>query len=313
MWDRRRHNRTMHAKNLEVWPSLPLEEWEPTRATLHMWTQVVGKIRMALSPATNHWWHVPLYVTPKGLSTHAIPYHTFTFAIDFDFHHHHLDITTSRGEVRQLALRPRSVAAFHAEVMALLRELEIDVHIWPMPVEVADPIRFDEDETHASYDPEYVRRFWRILEQSTRVMTEFRARFLGKVSPVHFFWGSFDLAVTRFSGRVAPPHPGAPGLPLSIVREAYSHEVSSAGWWPGGSGIDGPMYYAYAYPEPPGFAAEPVAPAEAFYKKEMGEFLLPYDDVRNANDPDAALMAFLQSTYEAAANRGTWDRPALER
>jgi hypothetical protein len=296
-----------------AWPSLPLAEWQDTYATLHMWTQIVGKIRLARTPAMNHWWQVTLYVTSRGLTTSPIPDGSRTFQIDFDFIDHRLAIQASDGGTRTLPLAPRSVAAFYRALMAALAELGIAARIWPTPVEIERPIRFDQDEEHRSYDPEYARRWWQILLESDRVMKAFRARFLGKASPVHFFWGAFDLAVTRFSGRKAPPHPGAPNAPLGMVREAYSHEVSSCGFWPGGGPVPEPIYYAYAYPEPPGFKERAVHPAEAFYSKDLGEFVLPYEVVRRSASPDDTLLAFLQSTYEAAADLARWDRVGLER
>jgi hypothetical protein len=271
-----------------------------------MWTQVVGKIRLALTPLVNHWWNVPLYVSTHGLTTSPIPYGAGSFEMLFDFLDHRLRIETSDGATRSMALAPRPVAEFYRETMAALSGLGIEVSIWTTPVEVPDPIPFEQDEMHRSYDPEHAQRFWRVLAQADRVLTEFRARFLGKVSPVHFFWGSFDLAVTRFSGRPAP------NVSDSVTREAYSHEVSSAGFWPGGGAFDA-LFYAYAYPEPDGFQQYPVQPTEAFYSKDLGEFVLPYEAVRNAPSPDEALMAFLQSTYEAAADLADWDRAALER
>jgi hypothetical protein len=279
-----------------------------------MWTQIVGKIRLTLSPLENHWWNSVLYVTSRGLATSPIPYGTRTFEIDFDFIDHRLLIQTSDGIVRSLALEPRSVADFYRELMDTLHSLAIEVQIHAKPDEVADPIPFAEDNKHASYDGEYANRFWRILVQTDRVFKQFRSRFIGKCSPVHFFWGSFDLAVTRFSGRPAPLHPGGiPGLPDRITREAYSHEVSSAGFWPGGAGAEGgPFFYSYAYPSPPGFADARVAPEAARFDAALGEFVLDYDAVRTAADPDATLLAFLQSTYAAAADLAGWDRAALE-
>jgi hypothetical protein len=298
----------------EAWPSLPLDEWKDTYATLHMWTQIVGKIRFALTPWVNHSWHVTLYVTSRGLTTLPIPYGERTFQIDFDFIDHRLVIETSGGDVLFIELRPRTVADFYAEVTSALRGLGLDVHIHTLPNEVQDPIPFEKDVQHKSYDTEYANRFWRILVQTDRVFKEFRARFIGKCSPVHFFWGSFDMAVTRFSGRTAPPHPGGvPHLPDDVAREAYSHEVSSCGFWPGGGPVPYPVYYSYAYPAPEGFKDAPVKPNGAFYSTDLGEFLLPYDEVRKAGKPDAVLLDFLQSTYEAAANLAKWDRPALER
>ncbi len=296
-----------------LWPSLPFAPWQDTYATLHMWTQIVGKIRMALSPHLNHWWQSALYVTPRGLSTGSIPFASRTFEMTFDFFHHQLRIETSEGNTRTVSLAPRSVADFYQEVMGALKALGIEVQIWTMPQEVADPIPFDQDHTHAAYDSESAQRFWRILVQADRVMTTFRSRFIGKSSPVHFFWGSFDLAVTRFSGRVAPEHPGGvPGMKDWVTREAYSHEVSSCGFWPGNASVE-PMFYAYAYPSPSGFKDYPVQPQEAFFSEAMGEFLLPYEAVRQADDPDATLLMFLQSTYEAAAELSNWDRGHLER
>ena len=294
----------------EAWPPLPLAEWSATRDTLHMWTQVVGKVRLELTPLVNHWWEVPLYISARGLTTSPIPYALGIFEMEFDFIDHVLKIVTSRGEIRTIPLKPRSVADFYENVMATLASLGIEVKIWPMPVEITNPIiRFERDTTHASYDPEYANRFWRILVTVDTILKEFRARFIGKASPVHLFWGSLDLAATRFSGRRAPERPGADAM----TREAYSHEVSSVGWWPGNGGFDAPMFYAYASPEPPGFRECKVRPAEAFYNAQIGEFLLPYDAVRAANDPAAALLEFAQSSYEAAANLGNWDRASLER
>ncbi|MGB8476981.1 MAG: DUF5996 family protein [Candidatus Acidiferrum sp.] len=293
----------------ELWPELPLEAWKDTYATLHMWTQIVGKVRLALTPNTNHWWGVPLYVNAFGLTTSAIPYAGGNFEIQFDFIHHQLVIRTSNDAILALALAPRSVADFYREFMAALASLGIAVKIWKMPVEIPDPIAFDEDTKHAAYDPEYANRFWRVLVCCDAVFNEFRAGFIGKASPVHFFWGSFDLAVTRFSGRRAPAREGAD----SITREAYSHEVISAGFWPGGGEVKGAAFYTYAAPEPPGFARQPVQPAEAFYHPQLKEFILMYDDVRRSASPRETLLAFLQSTYEAAADLGKWNRKELER
>ena len=298
----------------EPWPSLPLERWQDTCTTLHLWTQIVGKIRLALTPWVNHSWHVPLYVTVRGLTTSPIPHGSRTFAIDFDFIDHQLLLRASDGNGRVLPLRAQSVADFHAELFATLEELGFAVTIHGRPNEVAEAIPFAEDRRHASYDPEYAQRFWRVLVQAERVLQRFRAPFLGKCSPVHFFWGSFDLAVTRFSGRPAPPHPGGvPNLPDWVAREAYSHEVSSAGFWPGGGPHPYPLFYSYAYPEPDGFAAAAVRPAGAFYSNELREFVLPYEAVRQAAAPEETLLLFLQDSYEAAANLGGWDRRALER
>jgi len=291
-----------------MWPALPLAEWVATRDTLHMWTQMVGKLRLALSPYVNHWWQVPLYVSARGLSTSAIPYAGGIFEAEFDFIEHALRFTTSSGETKSIALAPRSVAEFYGEFLATLKSLRIDAKIWPIPVEIPNPIRFDQDTQHASYDCEYANRFWRVLVAIDKVLKEFRGRFIGKASPVHFFWGSFDLAATRFSGRRAPDR-----FTDRVMREAYSHEVSSAGWWPGGGDITEPMFYAYAAPVPDKFSVARVEPRRAFYHAQLGEFLLPYEAVRTASDPRAALMDFLQSTHEAAANLANWDRAALER
>jgi hypothetical protein len=290
-------------------PALPLSEWQATYDTLHMWTQMAGKVRLKQCPAINHWWGTALYVTANGLTTSPVPYGQRSFEIQFDFVQHKLVIETSSGDIREFKLEPQSVAEFYRKFMAALHDLGIDVHIYTMPAEFPDPIRFDQDTVHASYDAEAVGRFWRILQWSDTVFKEFRAGFIGKASPVHFFWGSFDLAVTRFSGRPAPPRPGAD----PITAEAYSHEVSSAGFWPGGGGGGGPAYYAYAAPEPSGFSEYKVQPEAVFYHPELHEFLLMYDDVRSAPSPKDALLQFLQSTYEAAANLGNWDRKALER
>jgi hypothetical protein len=292
-----------------LWPELPLDAWKETYATLHMWTQIVGKIRLALSPKINHWWEVPLYVTSVGLTTSPIPYGHEIFEIQFDFIHHKLRIHTSRDAERVIVLAPRSVADFYKEFMECLKSLEIRVKIWKMPVEISNPIPFDRDTEHASYDPEYANRFWRILVCADDIFKEFRSRFIGKSSPVHFFWGSFDLAVTRFSGRRAPVREGAD----PITREAYSHEVISAGFWPGGGDIKGAAFYVYAAPEPAGFADAQVFPAKAFYHPQMHEFLLMYDDIRSASSPKAELMEFLQGTYDAGASLGNWNREELEK
>jgi hypothetical protein len=297
----------------ESWPALPYEAWKDTCTTLHLWTQIVGKIRLAQTPWVNHSWHVTLYVTPRGLTTSPIPYDGRVFQIDFDLIDHALLIQTSDGATQRLPLGPRSVAEFHDQLLAALAELDVRVRIHGSPNEVPDPIPFRDDREHATYDPDFAHRFWRALLQADRVFKEFRARFLGKVSPVHFFWGSFDHAVTRFSGRKAPPHPGGiPNLPDAITREAYSHEVSSAGFWPGGGAIDYPAFYSYAYPMPAGFAATPIRPAAAFFDTQLGEFILSYEAVRTAVAPDAMLLEFLQATYEAAAEAAKWDRAALE-
>lgn len=295
-----------------VWPSLPVSAWQDTYETLHLWTQIVGKIRLMLAPKINHWWHSTLYVTTSGLTTSTIPYGTRTFQITFNFLKHQLLIETSDGVIRTIELKPRSVADFYQAVMSTLQEIGIEVRIWTIPQEVTDPIPFEQDNQHAAYDPEYVQRFWQILVQADRLMTQFRSRYAGKCSPVHFFWGSFDLAVTRFSGRQAPEHPGGiPNMADWVTREAYSHEVSSCGFWFGKGTIE-PLFYAYAYPAPEGFKDYPVQPQTAFYSSEMQEFILPYDAVQQADDPDAAVLAFMQSTYEAAANLGHWDRAMLE-
>jgi hypothetical protein len=297
-------------KQSDSWPALPLAEWNDTYATLHMWTQIVGKVRLALSPPINHFWGTTLYVSARGLTTSPIPYATGVFEISFDFVAHMLQIATSLGETRTFRLTPRTVAEFYAKLMAALHSLGIDVKVWPMPVEVPRPVRFNLDESHAAYDREYAHRFWQILARVDTVFWEFRSRFIGKVSPVHFFWGSFDLAVTRFSGRRAPERPGAD----AITKEAYSHEVISVGFWPGdGEIVKDAAFYAYAAPEPPGFKERRVRPAEAFYSNEKNEFFLMYDDIRSSDSPEQLLLDFCQSTYEAGAILGNWDRPNLER
>jgi hypothetical protein len=295
--------------NREPWPELPLAAWQDTYATLHMWTQIVGKVRLALSPRINHWWEVPLYVDARGLTTSAIPYNGGNLEVQFDFIDHKLIIQTSWGSSKTLALKAQSVADFYAEFMSALRSLGIEVKIWTMPCEVPNPVRFTADTQHASYDPEYAHRFWQILVLCDNIFQEFRAGFIGKDSPVHFFWGSFDLCVTRFSGRRAPERVGAD----PVTREAYSHEVISAGFWPGGGDIKGPAFYAYAAPESAGFAEQPVQPAAAFYHPQLHEFLLMYDDVRRSASPRQDLLSFLQSTYDAGANLAHWDRKELER
>jgi hypothetical protein len=295
------------------WPELPTESWRETYATLHLWTQIVGKIRLVRSPWLNHSWHVALYVTARGLTTSPIPDGLRTFQIEFDFIDHCLRISTSDGATRQFGLAGHSVAGFYAAVMTDLAELGIPTVIDEMPNELPEPIRFSQDNRHATYDPEAVRRFFQILGNVDSVFKQFRTGFLGKASPVHFFWGSFDLAVTRFSGRRAPRHPGGvPHLSDDVACEAYSHEVSSAGFWPGSGSIDYPSFYCYAYPEPTGFRATKVRPDAAFFSEALGEFILPYDAVRTAKAPDQALLEFLQSSYEAAANAAKWDRDALE-
>ena len=295
------------------WPELNYGAGQDTRATLQLWTQIIGKIRLMQTPWLNHSWHVPLYVNSKGLSTSPIPHGSRTFDVQFDFIDHALDITVSDGGTRRLTLQPRSVADFYTAVMAALTNLGVAVSINEKPCEIAGATPFSQDRTHAAYDPDYARRFWQVLLQTDGVLKKFRTGFLGKCSPVHFFWGSFDLAVTRFSGRRAPPFTGtAPGVAPEIMREAYSHEVSSAGFWPGGNGIDFPAFYSYAYPVPAGFHEFAVQPPGAFFSHTLGEFLLPYETVRTAADPETALLAFLQSTYEAAAVAARWDRAALE-
>jgi hypothetical protein len=293
----------------ECWPVLRLDSWDDTRATLHMWTQIVGKVRLRLTPLVNHWWNVPLYVTARGLTTSRIPYQQKAFELWFDFISHRLVLETSDGIVKTIPLAPRSVADFYGEFMEMLRSAGIAVKIWPMPVEIPDPIPFDQDRVHASYDPASVEKFWRILLSVAAVFTQFRSEFIGKCSPVHFFWGSFDLAVSRFSGRRAPERPGAD----AVTREAYSHEVSSVGFWPGGGAVKDAAFYSYTSPEPQGFKDAPARPGAAYYEKQIGEFILMYENVRQAESPSAALLEFCKTTYEAGANLGNWDRKALER
>jgi hypothetical protein len=297
-----------------TWPALPYADWKAARDTLHMWAQIVGKVRLEQTPWQNHSWHVPLYVTARGLTTSTIPHGERIFEIEFDFLDHLLRINTGEGMTRTMPLAPRSVADFYRQFMAELAELGLPVRIRTRPNEVLDAIPFDQDEVHASYDPDAANRFWRILAQSERVFRQFRSGFVGKASPIHLFWGALDLASTRFSGKTAPSHPGGiPNCPDWVTREAYSHEVSSCGFWPGAEPMPEPVFYAYAYPEPPGFKAAPVRPAEARYDTAFGEFVLPYDAVRRAPAPDAALLEFLETTYAAAADLGKWDRAALER
>jgi hypothetical protein len=293
----------------ESWPTLPLEDWKDTYSTLHMWTQIVGKVRLALTPLINHWWNVPLYVTARGLTTSPIPYRDRPFELWFDFIDHQLVLQMCDGSRRTIPLSSRSVAEFYKEVTDMLHAADIEVKIWRMPVEVPDPIPFDEDRVHASYDPEAAHRFWKILLSVQAVFEEFRSRFIGKCSPIHFFWGSFDLAVTRFSGRPAPERPGAD----PITREAYFQEVSSVGFWPGGGSIAGAAFYSYMAPEPAGFRDRKVRPAAARYDDQLKEFVLMYDDVRNVTSPAEALLEFCQSTYEAGATLANWDRVQLER
>jgi hypothetical protein len=297
---------------MNAWPELRWADWKDTCQTLQLWTQVAGKIRMAKTPPVNHWWHVPLYVTTRGISTSPIPDGVRSFSIDFDFIDHRLRVTCSDGAEQSFNLAPMSVAEFHRKTMDAVASLGISVKINTTPSEVENPIAFEKDEQHASYDANAAQRFWCALVQADRVMNRFRSRFIGKSSPVHFFWGSFDLAVTRFSGREAPKHPGNAMLPDSVTHEAYSHEVSSAGFWPGGPMLDA-MFYSYAYATPEGFSDAQVKPEAAFWSKDFGEFILPYEAVRTSVSPDDTLMDFLQSTYEAAANLANWDRTALER
>ncbi|MGH9773503.1 MAG: DUF5996 family protein [Candidatus Acidiferrales bacterium] len=291
----------------EDWPPLPLEEWEPTYHTLHMWTQIVGKIRMEFAPLQNHWWNTALYVNARGLTTSPIPYKGGAFELQFDFISHQLQFRNSAGKERAFALAPKSVAAFYQELHSALRSEGVEIQINTMPQEVPNPIPLDEDVVHASYDPEFANRFWRILLSTDIVLREFRARFMGKSSPVHFFWGSFDIACTRFSGRLAPPRKGV------ITSEAYSHECSSVGWWPGGGEVKGPAFYAYMAPEPAGYGDQKVRPGAAFYHPKIREFLLIYDDVRQATSPRAEILEFAQTAYEAGANLAAWDRKSLER
>jgi len=301
----------MAHSSTDRWPSLALDAWQETYATLHMWTQIVGKIRLVKTPWINHSWHVALYVTARGLTTGAIPDGDRIFQLTFDFIDHRLRITDSDGDKQTVALRPRSVADFYQVLMECLEEMGISVKINTTPNEVPDAVPFEKDDLHRTYDEEYANRFWRVLLQSDRVFREFRSHFCGKVSPVHFFWGSFDLAVTRFSGRSAPDHPGGiPNLPDAVAKEAYCQEVSSAGFWPG-AGLGYPAYYAYAYPTPEGFKDASVKPEAAFFNEALGEFLLPYDAVREAASPDQVLLDFLHSTYEAAATLGNWDQASL--
>jgi hypothetical protein len=297
------------ADQSESWPSLSLDSWADTCATLHMWTQIVGKVRLRLTPLVNHWWNVPLYVTARGLTTSRIAYGPRAFELRFDFVQHQLVLETTDGLSKSIPLEPRSVADFYQSLMGMLHSAGIEVKIWRMPVEIPDPIPFDQDQVHKSYDPAAVEKFWRILLSADAVFSEFRAGFIGKCSPVHFFWGSFDLAVTRFSGRRAPEKPGAD----AVTREAYSHEVSSVGYWPGRVGVTDAIFYSYTVPEPPGFKEAAVHPEAAIYDKQIGEFVLRYEDLRRAKSPDASLLEFCQSTYDAGADLGNWDHAALER
>jgi hypothetical protein len=299
----------LKADQRECWPALPLDSWKDTYATLHMWTQIVGKVRLGLTPVVNHWWNVPLYVTARGLTTSRIAYGERAFELWFDFIRHQLVLETNDGLVKTLSLTPRSVTEFYQEFMEMLRAADINVRIWRMPVEITDPVAFDQDRVHASYDRASVEKFWRILLSVDAVFDQFRAGFVGKSSPVHFFWGSFDLAVTRFSGRRAPERPGADAM----TREAYSHEVSSVGFWPGSGDVQGAAFYSYASPEPRGFKAALIRPDSAVYNNQLGEFLLMYEDVRKSDSPVKTVLDFCQTTYEAAATLGHWDRATLER
>ena len=297
-----------------AWPRLPLAEWQDTQSTLHRWLQIVGKTRLALAPPVNHWWHVTLYLSSRGLTTSAMPYGDGWLEVEFDFIDHQLVARTSDGAIQSMRLAPQTVADFYRDYMALLQAAGTPVKIWPVPREMADTLRFTDDRQHRSYDRDAAHRCWTAMSQANRVLQEFRGRFIGKCSPVHFFWGAFDLACTRFSGRAAPVHPGGvPNLPDWAVREAYSHECISAGWWPGGGALMEPAFYAYIYPEPAGFADARIHPDSAYYSPDLKEFILPYDAVRTARRPDELLQEFLQSTYEAAANLGGWDRSGLER
>ena len=299
---------------MDTWPALPYAEWKNTFETLRLWLQIIGKVRLVQSPWVNHQWHVALYVTARGLTTSPIPHGVRTFQIDFDFIDQQLAIYVDDGRSRRLGLEPQSVANFYRRVMAMLAELELPVKISRKPNEVPEAIPLDEDERHKTYDAEAAARFWRVLVQVDRLFKEFRSRFIGKCSPVHLFWGAGDLAVTRFSGRRAPTHPGGfPNMPDELIREAYSHECSSVGFWPGGEQAPYPFFFAYAYPAPAGFPEARVRPAQARFDVRLGEFVLPYDAVRESADPDAALLDFAQSTYEAAANLAGWDRAGLER
>ena len=297
----------------QIWPSLEYGAWRETCATLQLWTQIVGKVRLTLGPWINHSWGVTLYVTSRGLTTSLIPYGTLAIDMEFNFIWHELRISTTKGEERKITLQPQSVASFYREVMSKLRELGIEVRIVTMPNETLEAIPFERDEKHSAYDLEYANRFWRVLLQADRVFKEFRSRFCGKCSPVHFFWGSFDLAVTRFSGRPAPPHPGGiPHLPDAITREAYSQEVSSVGFWPGNDQLPTALFYSYAYPAPDGFAEAKVKPAAASFHQQLREFILPYEDVRETESPEDAILTFAQSTYDAASTLAKWDRAAFE-
>lgn len=296
----------------DVWPSIPLGKWKDTHDTLHMWLEILGKIRLELAPMINHWWQVTLSVTSRGLSTLAVPYGDEIFQMDLDFIDHVMRISKESGESRTIDLKPMTVAHFYGATMESLRSLGLDVSIWTTPVEVAERIPFEQDSAHASYDREYATRFWRALVQAERVMEEFRSGFIGKDSPVQFYWGSVDMAVSRFSGRTAPKHPGFPNVARYVMEEAYSHELSSCGFWPG-EGLGEPAFYAYIYPEPEGYREYRIEPDEAYFNTNLGEYILPYEAVRKADSPDLMLLKFFQSTYEAGANLAGWDRKALER
>jgi hypothetical protein len=305
-------NESSSATKTQMWPELPLNEWQDTLATFHRWTQILGKIKLKCAPMINHWWQVPLYVTSRGLTTSPLPCPRGVFEITLDLIDHQMRITTDSGAQRSIALRPITVAEFYQETLNALHSLGIEVRIWTTPVEVSDRTPFEKDVKHSAYDAQYIRRCWKILVQADRVMREFRSRFIGKASPVHFFWGAFDIAASRFSGRIAPEHPGSENVGRSVSVEAYSHEVSSCGFWPG-NGLNMPAFYAYFYPEPAGFKEAHVQPEEAAYNTKLGEFILPYDAVRTAEFPDEKLLAFFQSTYEAGANLAGWSRVLLER
>jgi hypothetical protein len=307
---------TTRSGNPEAWPALPLGQWEETCNTLQLWMQIVGKTRLAFAPMQNHWWQVPLYVTSRGVGTSPIPHGDRIFEVDFDFIDHRLVVRTGEGRTESLPLAPQPVSKFYGRYLDLMRSLGIEPKFRPTPNEVADPLPFARDDVHRSYDPAATGRFWQALVQADRLLKEFRGRFLGKCSPVHFWWGGFDLSCTRFSGRTAPPHPGGiPNLPDWITREAYSHECISAGWWPGNGGgpVREPAFYAYAYPEPPGCSQAAIRPAEGLYNTALREWILPYDTVRRSSSPDVLVQSFLESTYEVAAHLGGWDRPVLER
>jgi hypothetical protein len=309
---RQKDSNPLAAQESAALPSLPLEPWQDTLTTLHLWTQIVGKIRLALAPMMNHWWQIPLYVTARGLTTSPMPYDSEILQIDFDFIEHILRVQSSSGAMRTIPLAGHSVAAFYRDLMAALHSLGVDAKIWTVPVEVEEQIPFEQDEKHAAYDPEDAHRFWRVLLQVERVMQVFRGRFTGKASPVHLFWGGFDLAATRFSGRGAPPNENAFHVAKYVMQEAYVDECSSCGFWPG-EGLGEPAFYAYTYPEPPGYPAYPIKPAEAYYHPTLKEFILPYEQVRTAPKWEEVVLSFFQTTYEAGANLAKWDRDTLER